>query len=158
MLGAVVILLLLGVADALGPLGARGGDLLPGDAARVGPQGTEGGNKNPARAATVDEEGEEPEAAVLPGSAFVHRATPENVSDNSTYVDDPRTNGHPDAVLSVTQNWNPGGGGTYNDHPVGVWYDAGAGKWAIFNQDRAAMPEGAAFNVVVSRDPTEAAR
>ena len=86
-------------------------------------------------------------------AAFVHRATPENVSDNSTYIDDPRTNGNPGAVLSVTQNWNPGGGGgTYNDHPVGVWYDAGRQKWAIFNQDRAAMPEGAAFNVAVSGD------
>lgn len=85
------------------------------------------------------------------GSAFVHRATPENVSFNSTYIDDPRTNYNPDAVLSVTQNWNPGGeGGTYNDHPVGVWYDEKTGKWAIFNQDRAAMPEGTAFNVTIS--------
>ncbi len=161
-LSAAVILLLLGVAGALGPSGALDGDLpwdlSPGDGAQVGPQGTEEGKKNPAQAATANEKGEGPdgvspgsEAADPSGSAFVHRATPENVSDNSTYVDDPRTNGRPGAVLSVTQNWNPGGGGgTYNDHPVGVWYDAGAGKWAIFNQDRAAMPEGAAFNVTVS--------
>jgi hypothetical protein len=31
-----------------------------------------------------------------------------------------------------------GGGGTYDDHPVGVWHGAGAGKRANFNQDRAA--------------------
>ncbi len=91
------------------------------------------------------------------GSVFVHRATSENVSANSSYIDDPSTNGNPDAVLTVTQNWNPGGdGGTYNAHPIGVWYDASAEKWAIANEDRAAMPEGAAFNVVVSRDPAEA--
>lgn len=91
------------------------------------------------------------------GSVFVHRATPENVSANSSYIDDPSTNGKPDAVLTVTQNWNPGGdGGTYNAHPIGVWYDASAEEWAIANEDRAAMPEGAAFNVVVSRDPAEA--
>ncbi len=170
MLSAAVILLLLGVAGALGPSGALDGDLpwdlSPGDGAQVGPQGTEEGKKNPAQAATANEKGEGPdgvspgsEAADPSGSAFVHRATPENVSDNSTYIDDPRANGHPDALLSVTQNWNPGGdGGTYNAHSVGVWYDAVAEKWAIANEDRAAMPEGAAFNVVVSRDPPEAAR
>jgi hypothetical protein len=158
-LSAAVILLLLGVAGALGPLGAWDGDPSPGDSAQAAPQGTEEGEKHPAQAATVDEKGEGPEAANPSGLVFVHRATPENVSDNSTYIDDPRTNGHPDAVLSVTQNWNPGGlGGTYNAHPIGVWYDVVAEKWAIANEDRAAMPDGAAFNVVVSRDPAEAAR
>ena len=91
------------------------------------------------------------------GAVFVHRATSENVSANSSYIDDPSTNGNPNAVLTVTQNWNPGGnGGTYNAHPIGVWYDASAKKWAIANEDRATMPEGAAFNVLVSRDPAEA--
>ena len=81
---------------------------------------------------------------------FVQRATPKNISANSTYIDNRRINGKPDAVLSVTQSWNPGGGdGTYNNHPVGVWYDRSRGRWAIFNQDRASMPKGAAFNVVI---------
>ena len=84
-------------------------------------------------------------------SIFVHRATRGSTSANSTYLNNRLINGNPDAVLSVTQNWNPRGvGGTYNDHPVGVWYDATAKRWAIFNQDRSAMPEGAAFNVVVA--------
>ncbi len=97
--------------------------------------------------------------AAEPGgeSVFVHRATPQNTSTNSTYLDHPLTNDNPNAVLSVTQNWNPGGGaGTYNDHPVGVWYAPDAQRWAIFNQDRAAMPERAAFNVVVFGDLGEA--
>jgi hypothetical protein len=90
-------------------------------------------------------------------AAFVHRATPENISANSTYLDNPLTNGNPNVIVYVTQNWNPGGGtGTYNDHPVGVWYDSGASKWAIFNQDRQAMPNGAAFNVGVLKEATEA--
>ena len=89
-------------------------------------------------------------------AAFVHRATPENISANSTYLDDPLTNNNPDAILYVTQNWNPGGNGdTYNDHPVGVWYDSSRQRWAIFNQDRGAMPDGAAFNVAVLEEPTE---
>ena len=84
------------------------------------------------------------------GLAYIHRATPENTSENSTYLDNPRLNGNPDAVITVTQNWNPdSGNGVYNDHLIGVWYDPDAGQWAIFNQDRAAMPEGAAFNVSV---------
>ena len=91
-------------------------------------------------------------------AVFVHRATPENISANSTYLDNPLTNDEPNAILYVTQNWNPGGGGTgtYNDHPIGVWYDSSAQRWAIFNQDRDAMPEGAAFNVAVLEEPTEA--
>jgi hypothetical protein len=91
------------------------------------------------------------------GSVFVHRATPENISENSTYLDNPRTNDQPNVILYVTQNWNPDGDtGIYNDHPIGVWYDSSAQRWAIFNQDREAMPEGAAFNVAVLEGPTEA--
>ncbi len=61
--------------------------------------------------------------------ALVHRATPENASANVTHVNDPLTYGKPEALISVTQNWNPGGGiGVYNDHPVGVRYDAERGK------------------------------
>ncbi len=83
--------------------------------------------------------------------AFVHRATPENVAGDNTYINDPMINGDPDAALSVTQNWNPGGGeGTYNDHPVGVRYSEARERWAVYNEDRSAMTDGAAFNVAVS--------
>jgi hypothetical protein len=82
--------------------------------------------------------------------AFVHTATAANIVSNSTYIDHPLTNDNPNAILLVTQNWNPGGvDGTYNNHPIGVWYSHGAKKWAIFNQDLASMPHGAAFNVLV---------
>lgn len=90
------------------------------------------------------------QSGVAFAEVFVHRATPENITANSTYIDSPLTDGNPDAVLIVTQNWNPGGGGgRYNDHPVGVWYDQQRGEWAIFNQDRAGMPEDASFNVAI---------
>ena len=89
---------------------------------------------------------EEPGADV-----FVHRATPANTVKNGTYVDSLLTNQNPDAVLSITPNWNPGGGaGIYNNHPVSVRYDTEEAKWVILNQDLGAMPEGAAFNVAVS--------
>ena len=94
------------------------------------------------------------ESAPADGAAFdavfIHRATPENILENSTYLDNPLANEDPNVVLYVTQNWNPGGGaGIYDEHPIGVWYDDSRQRWAIFNQDRETMPEGAAFNVAV---------
>jgi len=83
-------------------------------------------------------------------SVFVHIARAGNISSNYTIIEHPLTNNRANAIVFVTPNWNPGGvGGTYNDHPIGVWYSAGAKKWAIFNQDIASMPDGAAFNVMI---------
>ena len=85
------------------------------------------------------------------GEGLVHRAAPPNTVGNATYVDDPLLNGEPGAEVSVTQNWNPGGGnGVYNDRPVGALYDGDVGRWLVYNEDGAPMPEGAAFNVAVS--------
>jgi hypothetical protein len=82
---------------------------------------------------------------------FTHRSELVNNVANSTYLDDPLTNGEPDAKVSVTQNWNPGGGnGVYNDRPIGVRYDEDVDKWAIYNRNGGPMPDGAAFNVAVS--------
>jgi hypothetical protein len=82
---------------------------------------------------------------------FVHRAGPADTFGNVTYLDDPLLDGRPAADVSVTQNWNPGGrGDVYNDHPVGVLYDEDVGKWFVYNEDGARMPNGAAFNVAVS--------
>ncbi len=91
------------------------------------------------------------QVVVPPGSeGFVHRSTPENASEKGTYLDDPLVNGKPDAVLSVTQNWNPGGGGgVYNDHAVDVRYDEEREAWEIHNKDDSALPDGASFNVGV---------
>jgi hypothetical protein len=86
---------------------------------------------------------------ILVGEGFVHKASNANVTGHQTIIDNPLTNGRPDARLIVTQNWNPDGvGGTYNNHTVGVWYNGS--KWVIFNEDFAAMPKPAAFNVVVA--------
>ena len=93
------------------------------------------------------------EVIIPPASeTFVHYAELDNTVGNSTYLDNPLTNGEPDALLTVSQDWNPGGGrGVYNDHPIGVLYDADIRKWAIYNRDGAPMPDGAAFNIAVSR-------
>jgi hypothetical protein len=82
---------------------------------------------------------------------FVHTVTVSNQSGNYTLIDRPITNNEPDAIVFITQVLNPGGGtGFYNDHPVGVWYNTAANKWAIFNQDGAGMPLNISFFVLVS--------
>ncbi len=87
---------------------------------------------------------------------FVHRATPENTFANETYLDNPLTNNSPGAALSVTQNWNPGGGGgVYNDHPITAAYDSDRDRWLISNTDAAPIKEGTAFNVRVSESGAE---
>jgi len=92
-------------------------------------------------------------------SAFVHEAGISNTAGNYTYLDNRLTNGKPDAVLTVTQNWNPGGGrGVYNDHPVGVLYDAKVEKWAVYNRDGTSIPKGAVFNIGVSAGADKPAR
>ena len=95
------------------------------------------------------------EVTVSPADeGFVHRARPADTFGNVTYLDDPLLNGRPGADVSVTQNWNPGGGnGVYNDHPVGVLYDEDADRWLVYNEDGAPMPNGAAFSVAVSGNP-----
>jgi hypothetical protein len=94
------------------------------------------------------------EVVIPPASeSFVHRAESDNTFGNTTYLDDPLTNGSPDVPVLVTQNWNPGGGGVYNDHPVGVFYDEDTEQWAVYNLDGARMPKGAAFNIAVSESP-----
>jgi len=100
-------------------------------------------------------------APIPPGTIFnvvvlrtpenaVFRAAPASTDQYSTYLDHPVANGNPGAVLTVTQNWNPGGGGgVYNNHPVGVRYDPDRQRWAVFNKDLASIPEGVFFNVAV---------
>jgi len=92
-------------------------------------------------------------------AGFVHYAKRQNTAGHYTYLDNRLTNGRPDLVLSVTQSWNPGGGrGVYNNHPVGVQYDAKLKEWAIYNRDGAPIPEGAAFNFSVSSGANELPR
>ncbi len=88
-------------------------------------------------------------------SAFVQTSAAANTTGDYTLINSPLTNGNPSAQLQVTQDWNPGGaGGKYNPHNVGVWYDSAAGKWGVFNEDRAAMPVGVSFNVLVGAAPS----
>ncbi len=85
---------------------------------------------------------------------LVHYAKLGNTVGNRTYLNNPLIVGEPDALLTVIQNWNPGGGrGVYNDHPIDILYNADIRKSAIYNRDGAPMPDGAAFNIALSGVP-----
>jgi hypothetical protein len=65
-------------------------------------------------------------------SVFVQTSTSSNTTGDFTLINSSLTNGKPDALLQVTQNWNPGGkGGVYNPHTVGVFYNTSAKEWAF---------------------------
>lgn len=88
--------------------------------------------------------------------AFVHKALAANIATNYTVIDNPLTNGDPNAMLIVTFNYNPGGGaGVFATSPVGVQYlgalapVAHQNKWAIYNLDSFVMTPNASFNVLV---------
>jgi len=89
------------------------------------------------------------EASTPTKPVFIITATAGNIiPGGGLRIDHPLTDGDPNAILIVTPNYNPHGtGGVYEPHPIGVYYTGS--KWAIFNQDAAAMPVGAAFNVLV---------
>jgi hypothetical protein len=84
-------------------------------------------------------------------AVFVVRATHSATSGDHVFISSSLTNGKPDAVLEVTQVWNPGGTakGVYNPNPIGVRYYPSRHRWAILNENGRRMPSGAAFNVLV---------
>ncbi|MGH9281003.1 MAG: DUF7452 domain-containing protein [Acidimicrobiales bacterium] len=83
--------------------------------------------------------------------AYVHGARPSNSAGNSTYLDHPALNGNPKAVVLATPVRHPTDSGFMN-HCIGIWYSPSVGRWAVFNQDGAAMEENALFSVRALRE------
>jgi hypothetical protein len=55
--------------------------------------------------------------------SFVHMATADNITAHWTDINHPMANNKPNAILHVTQNWNPGdSSGMHNNHEIGVYY------------------------------------
>lgn len=78
---------------------------------------------------------------------WLHRDTASSAANHVSGVDWSQINGEPLARTLFTPNYNPGGsGGIYNNHFTGIYY--AGGQWALFNQDFADMPQGAAFNLL----------
>jgi hypothetical protein len=84
--------------------------------------------------------------------AFVAKATVANTIGNRTLLNSKLLNGKPNALILVTQDYDPGGaGGVFNDNQVGVRYYKSLKRWGVFNEGGGAMPNGAAFNVLVGQ-------
>lgn len=83
----------------------------------------------------------------------IHTANGNNTSNHFTFINHPDANNNPDAIIFITQVWNPGGtqNGVYNNHNVGVEY-ANNGYWRIYNEDLANMPLGASFNMIIFKN------
>jgi hypothetical protein len=81
---------------------------------------------------------------------YRHAATASNTLANYTQIDNSITNNNPNAVIEVTQDFT----GVYDPHEVGVFYTGS--HWAIFNEDGAAMPVGASFDLSVGSSPNTA--
>lgn len=87
------------------------------------------------------------------GGAFRHVTTAANTLSNSSYLDHPDANGNPQARVFVTPHHaGPTAPTTAHPHHVGVFWDAFAGRWAVYNEDRAPMALGMQFDVKVSTD------
>ncbi len=81
-------------------------------------------------------------------SGFRHLTTAGNTTGQLTRLDDPRLNGHPEAMPIVTRERSSTG--VPVPFPFGTWYDTTAGKWTIFYEDTSkTMPLGATFSVFV---------
>jgi len=68
-----------------------------------------------------------------------------NTDGSALTINHPLLNGKPKLNPIVTQFWTS----VYNNHVVGLEYDYVAKKWVIRNEDFAAMPVGAKFNILI---------
>jgi hypothetical protein len=85
-------------------------------------------------------------------SVYAHTATVDNTGADRTLLSSTFLNGSTDAIVLATPNWNQPGAGIYNDHDIAIFRECagdttGAECWSIVNQDGAAVPVGATFNV-----------
>ena len=83
-------------------------------------------------------------------TVFQHTARPSNIISNWTILSHPELDGKPNARILVSQILIDTAGSVYNNREIGVWYNGT--KWAIFNQNVDAMPNGASFNILVLND------
>ncbi len=79
---------------------------------------------------------------LLHAQQFQHESTAGNINGGWTYLDHSQLNKNPAAIIHAVLVSGPSKGKN-----IGVWYDAGQAKWAIFHQDRTPMAAGNIFNV-----------
>ena len=80
-----------------------------------------------------------------------------NTSSNSTFINNPQTNGNPNAVVFDTSNDTPASpvpgfppcsDCSVDPAPAGVWWSYSGGDAAVFNEDQSPMPLSTGFNLI----------
>lgn len=80
------------------------------------------------------------------GKIFIHTSDPVNSSGgDGTIMDHPLLNNNPNARPIVSHVWN----GVVNNKISGVYYDAAAGRWLIYNEDSSVHTQNAKYMVYV---------
>lgn len=82
-------------------------------------------------------------------NAYVHFVSAANRSGHVTTLDHPLLNGNRCAMIQFSAST---AGGVFNPHELGAYYTGS--RWALFNQDFAALADDVAVNVLV--DPAQA--
>jgi hypothetical protein len=82
-------------------------------------------------------------------NAYVHFVSAANRSGHITTLDHPLLNGNRCAMIQFAAST---AGGVFNPHELGAYYTGS--RWALFNQDFAALADDVAVNVLV--DPAQA--
>jgi hypothetical protein len=88
-----------------------------------------------------------PSAGTASGATYAHVASAGNTSGSETRLDNGFLNGSGGRIVLVTANWD---NAVYNNHHIAVGADCllpGPDCWFIENQDGAALPLNASFNV-----------
>jgi hypothetical protein len=87
------------------------------------------------------------------GGTFVHTVAASAPLPNVTSIDNSALNNLPNRIVLATANWNPGAVpvGIYNPSTFSVGYLSP--RWFVLNNDGAAQPVGAAFNIY-AQDPS----
>ena len=97
----------------------------------TGPAGANGTSTNGATAASV----------------FSVTSSSSNRTQNFILIDNPATNGNPNALVFITHDFAPTQ--NYLNKSIGVFYKSVDNKWGIYLEDQSVMPLGIKFNVLV---------
>lgn len=84
-------------------------------------------------------------------NSILHVAVSGSIVGSTTKIDNPALNDNPNAIIYVTQNWNPGGfGGVYNNMNVSTYYNGH--NWTIYREDNTTMVVNSSYNVYIGSE------
>jgi hypothetical protein len=110
-------------------------------------------SNTPALASQINDNFGAVETALNKTITFVHvsntQNTPTNPVTNYTCIDNPATNGDPNATLFITRVLAGNYSTDFIPTTLGTFYDSTRMKWCIQRQDTSQMPINAGFNVLV---------